>query len=256
MEWKLAYAHHDACCTKEYCTIAEIEGSGFPIIPAVVPGNFELDLMREGLLEDLYYSTNTLKAQELEDVHLWYYTTVEVTDSNQYLEFEGIDTFADIYVNGRLVKSADNMFLPWQVEAPWLMAGAGNVSGEGECAENVTNRIRGVETHGEPEEPQPLNEIVVHIKPAVLEVRKYPVPVASNSLEYNAPSLYARKAASMYGWDIMPRIVSAGLWKNVTLKTRKPDRINEFFMAVNRLNLEKESAELRFCVNVDIISEI
>ena len=111
MEWKLAYAHHDACCTKEYCTIAEIEGSGFPIIPAVVPGNFELDLMREGLLEDLYYSTNTLKAQELEDVHLWYYTTVEVTDSNQYLEFEGIDTFADIYVNGRLVKSADNMFL-------------------------------------------------------------------------------------------------------------------------------------------------
>lgn len=252
MEWKLAYAHHDVCCTKEYCTIAEIEGSGFPIIPAAVPGNFELDLMREGLLEDLYYSTNTLKAQELEDVHLWYYTTVEVTDPNQYLEFEGIDTFADIYVNGRLVKSADNMFLPWQVEAKWRMAGAGNVSGEGEWAESVTNRMRGVETHEDSEEPQPLNEIVVHIKPAVLEVRKYPVPVASNSLEYNAPSLYARKAASMYGWDIMPRIVSAGLWKNVTLKTRKPDRINEFFMAVNRVNLEEESAELRFYVNVDM----
>ncbi len=51
-------------------TIAEIENSGWDIVPAVVPGNFELDLMREGKIEDLYYSTNTLKAQELEDVYL------------------------------------------------------------------------------------------------------------------------------------------------------------------------------------------
>ena len=147
---------------------------------------------------------------------------MKVTDPHQYLEFEGIDTYADIYVNGCLVKSTDNMFLPWQVEAPWRIGGG------------------------------PSNEIVVHIRPAVLEVRKYPVPVACNSLEYNYPSLYARKAASMYGWDIMPRIVSAGLWKNVTLKTRKPDKINEFYMAVNRVDLGEETAELRFYANVDM----
>ena len=241
MDWKLAYAHHDGCCTKEFHTIEEIEASGFPIIPAIVPGNFELDLMREGLLEDLYYSTNTLKAQELEDVHVWYYTKAVVTEPDVYLEFAGIDTFADIYVNGKLVRSTDNMFLPYQVEAPWHIsdaetemvecAGCARKSmAEGVCCEN---------------------EIIVHIKPAVLETRKYPVPVSCNHQKYNASSLYARKAASMYGWDIMPRIVSAGLWKDVTFKKKKRDRINEFYLAVNNVNLEKATAGVRLYINVD-----
>ena len=104
MEWKLAYAHHGQCEGVEPKTISEIENSGWDIIPAIVPGNFELDLMREGKIEDLYFSTNTLKAQELEDVHVWYYTTVEIENKEQYLHFEGIDTYADIYVNGEWVK--------------------------------------------------------------------------------------------------------------------------------------------------------
>ena len=45
---------------------------GFEILPASVPGNFELDLMKASKIEDLYFSTNTLNAQRLEDVHVWY----------------------------------------------------------------------------------------------------------------------------------------------------------------------------------------
>ena len=219
MNWKLVFAHHEACSNKELSTIAALEKSGFPVLPAMVPGNFELDLMKAGLLEDLYYSTNTLKAQELEDVHVWYYTTVKITSPEQYLDFAGIDTFSDIYVNGKLVKSTNNMFLNYEVNADWIMGD---------------------------------NEVVVHIKPAVLETRKYPIPVACNSFKYNASSLYARKAASMYGWDIMPRIVSAGLWKDVELKSRKADKVNEVYLAVNEIDLENETAKVRFYVNVDM----
>lgn len=219
MNWNLVFAHHEVCSNKEFSTIAALEKSGFPVLPAMVPGNFELDLMKAGFLEDLYYSTNTLKAQELEDVHVWYYTTVKITRPEQYLYFAGIDTFSDIYVNGKLVKSTDNMFLPYEVDADWIMGD---------------------------------NEVVVHIKPAVLETRKYPIPVACNSFKYNASSLYARKAASMYGWDIMPRIVSAGLWKGVELKSRKPDKINEAYLAVNEIDLENKTAKVRFYVNVDM----
>ena len=219
MNWKLVFAHHEACSNKVFSTIATLEESGFPALPAMVPGNFELDLMKAGLLEDLYYSTNTLKAQELEDVHVWYYTTVKITSPEQYLYFAGVDTFSDIYVNGKLVKSTDNMFLPYEVDADWIIGD---------------------------------NEVVVHIKPAVLETRKYPVPVACNSLKYSASSLYARKAASMYGWDIMPRIVSAGLWKGVELKSRKPDKINEVYLATNEIDLENRTAKVRFYVNVDM----
>ena len=46
MDWTLAYAHHEDCINSEYHTIEALEHSGFDIIPAAVPGNFELDLMR------------------------------------------------------------------------------------------------------------------------------------------------------------------------------------------------------------------
>lgn len=219
MEWKLTYAHYDDWGNKELCTILDLQNSGLEIIPANVPGNFELDLMRSGKLEDLYYSTNTLKAQELEDVHLWYYTTVEITNSNQYLCFEGIDTYADIYVNGELVKSTDNMFLSYDMFANW----------------NIGK-----------------NEVVVHIKPAVLEARKHELSARCFASKYNYASLHTRKAPHMYGWDIMPRIVSAGIWKPVSLKEKKEDCIREVYAGTNIIDLEQNTAQLRFFVTTDI----
>lgn len=219
MEWKLAYAHHEQCKSVQLTTIAEVENAGFSVIPACVPGNLEVDMMRAGVLEDLYYSTNTLKAQELEDVHVWYYTTVEMTTQAQYLHFDGIDTYADIYVNGALVKSTDNMFIGYDVFAPWKMGA---------------------------------NEVVVHIKPAMLEARKEDLAAVCYSMNYNYASLRTRKAAHMYGWDIMPRIVSAGIWKEVSVKERKTDCIREVYLGTNSVNLENKTAQLRLCVNTDM----
>lgn len=218
-EWKLAYAHHEDCKNAELRTIAEVEKSGLEIVPAIVPGNFELDLMRAGKLEDVYFSTNTLKTQELEDVHLWYYTTVKITNKNQYLCFEGIDTFSDIYVNGELVKTTDNMFLSYDVFANWDI--------------------------GE-------NEVVVHIKPTMLEARKFDLPARCYAFKYNYGALHVRKAAHMYGWDIMPRIISAGIWKQVTLKEMKADRIKEVYVGTNCVDLEEKTAQLRFFISTDI----
>ena len=218
-EWKLAYAHANSWKEAQYSTIQDLKNSGLEIIPANVPGNLELDLMRAGKIEDLYFSTNTLQAQELEDVHLWYYTTVEITNSNQYLRFEGIDTYADIYVNGELVQSTNNMFLPYDVIADWKIGG---------------------------------NEIVVHIKPAVLEARKHELSARCYAFKYNYASLHTRKAPHMYGWDIMPRIISAGIWKPVVLKEKKQDCIKEVYAGTNQIDLEKNTAQLRFFVTTNI----
>lgn len=219
MEWKMAYAHHADCKGKEFSTIEALKSSGFDVLSASVPGCLELELMKVGKLEDLYYSTNTLKAQELEDVHVWYYTTIEIKEPNEYLSFEGIDTFADIYVNGKLVKTTDNMFLPHEVRAEWNMGA---------------------------------NEIVVHIKPTMLEVRKIPLFAGCYAQHYNYASLYVRKAAHMFGWDILPRIVSAGLWKPVVVKQDKEDKINEVYLGTNRVDLERNAAQLRIYVNTDL----
>jgi hypothetical protein len=44
-------------------------------------------------------------------------------------------------------------------------------------------------------------------------MRKYVHPAISFAQKYNYPTLYARKAAHSFGWDIMPRIVSVGYGK-------------------------------------------
>lgn len=216
MEWKIAYAPNFECADKKYTAVEELYKSGFEIINASVPGNFELDLMNAGKIDDLYYSTNTLKAQKLENMHIWYFCRFKA-EENQFLRFEGIDTVADIYINGEFVKSTDNMFMAYDVYADLK---------QGE------------------------NEVVVHIKPAMIESRKYLPPVGCTTLKYGNPTLYLRKAAHMFGWDIMPRIVSAGLWKEVKLCTKKTDRINEVFFATNKI--DKEKAFMRFYLNADI----
>ena len=208
MKWNLAHAPNNECVGKIYKTVSDIESAGFDIIPAAVPGCLELDLMTA---EEIYFSANTLKVQEFENQHLWYFTRLTAAPG-EYLRFEGIDTFADIYINGELKAGSDNMFLPVEVDLP-----------AGEC------------------------EIVVRIKPTMIEARKYASPAGSNALAYTYPSLYVRKAAHMFGWDIMPRIVSAGLWKEVKLLKRKPDRLKEVFFATH--SVSETSAHMRFHVN-------
>lgn len=226
MQWNVAYAHHQQCCQKHYSTIEELEQSGFDIIPAQVPGALELDLMHAGRLPDLYFGTNTLLAQKLEDVHAWYYTKVRIDDPSQYLHFEGIDTFSDIFVNGVLVQSTCNMHLAYDVDANWIM--------------------------GE-------NEVVVHIKPAMLQARAFALPASCFALKYNYPSLYVRKAAHMFGWDIMPRIVSLGIWRDVTLCRKKTDKIKEIYLVTDRIEMRSPTvhdAHMRFFMNADLSGTI
>ncbi len=184
-------------------------------IPATVPGNFELDLMAAGLLPDLYFGANTLVAQDHEYTHLWYCRDFEVdaVTGDEVLRFDGLDTVADVCLNGRLIGRADNMFIPHSFKAEGLVTGR--------------------------------NSIVVHISPAVLEARKRSFGAASASaLPYNYDSLTLRKAAYMYGWDIMPRIVSGGIWKPVWLYTPAKDEIKELYIRTEHADGSRASIKV------------
>ena len=217
--WRLAYAPHSECARTTLTSIADIEKSGFDTLSATVPGNFENDLMNAGRLPDLYYSTNTLAAQRLENRHIWYYTTFDAESTDSYLHFEGIDTLADIYVNGELAAVSENMYLPVDVYGK-LHVGS--------------------------------NEVVIHIKPVCIETRRYPLPVSCSSLKYNYPAISVRKAPHMFGWDIMPRIVSAGIWKDVHLEPMKKDKINEVFFLTHTVDLAAQTAGIIFYLNADL----
>lgn len=215
--WRLAYCENQDCRHLVVRSQKDIDRFGFPVIDAEVPGNFELDMMRAGLLPDLYYSENTLLAQRLENLHLWYFTEFDLTDPDVVLHFEGVDTITDIYVNGELAGSHDNMYTGFDI-APTFCVGH--------------------------------NEVVVHIKPAALEARRRELPPSSTAMRYTFPTLVLRKAAHSFGWDIMPRIVSGGIWKPVTLIRKKRDCIRHVYVATT--DMSGDRAILNFHISVDV----
>lgn len=217
--WKICYEENSKCQGIEIRTIEQLRTMKFREIEGHVPGNFELDLMAADKLEDLYYSTNTLKAQRLENMHVWYYTYFQVSDVDSYLNFEGIDTICDIYINGELCKSTDNMFMEYKVYGNFFVG---------------------------------VNELLVHIRPVCIESRKYKLSASCFAQKYSYASLYSRKAAHMFGWDIMPRIVSCGIWKPVTLCPAEKDKITDLYIMTASVDREKNRAELRISINVDV----
>lgn len=94
------------------------------------------------------------------------------------------------------------------------------------------------------------HEVVVHITPTMLEARPYTPPAVCYAQKYNYASLYVRKAAHMFGWDIMPRIVSAGLWKEAILLEKKEDKIKEVYFAATKI--QEKSATILFYLNADL----
>ncbi len=221
--WKLYYEQN---CnlnnqTENITAVSDLEKSGFKKIDAKVPGNFELDMQNQGLLPDLYFGKNPLKARELENLHLWYTTKFITKDINKelYLHFEGIDTFADIYLNGKFIGHTDNMFIAHEIKADNLICGE--------------------------------NELIIHIKPVFLEARKNTMGAGILFHQpYNADSVTVRKAPHMFGWDIMPRIMSGGLWRSVYLIEKKPNHIDDIY--ISAIRADKERGTFHFYYNVSV----
>lgn len=220
--WRLAFCENRSC--REFAgkvtTFAALKAHGLTAIPAAVPGSLELDLFAAGLIEDPFFGDNAWKLQKLENLHAWYACEFDLPEPSpgQYLEFAGLDTAADLYLNGELIRSVDNMFLCYEVPAAFR---------------------RGK------------NELLIHFKPACIEARRYPLPASCYASPYNYQSLSLRKAAHMFGWDIMPRIVSLGIWKPVSIKQREPDAIRELFLYCCSIDREAERANCRAVFRFD-----
>lgn len=210
-------------------SIDEILNSPYETVPAAVPGNFELDLFRAGKISDPFYSTNILRLQELENRHLFYTLKFDIpstfdfpseefdphtiSDANvPILRFEGLDTVAKILLNGSYLGYAENMFLAHEFPCS-------NLKKEG-------------------------NELIIHILPTCIHARNHALTPANFAQYYNYASLHVRKAAYMFGWDIMPRAVSGGIWKPVSLITKQAERLDQTYLYVNSLDAAQRIARL------------
>ena len=190
-DWSLAYIPNKQVKSENVVltTPSEVKVGGYPTIRASVPGNYELDFMREGLLDDVYVGANSVKTQAFENLHFYYFTEFDYevkSDKDAFLVFGGIDTVAEIYLDGKKLAFVENMFHEHRFSLKDVKAGK--------------------------------HTLLVHILPVTIYARQFEIPAMCFGLKYNHDGIMVRKAGSMFGWDIMPRLVSAGLWKPVTIE--------------------------------------
>ena len=100
---------------------------------AKVPGTVHQDLLNHNRIPNPFYGMNEEAVQWVENED-WMYRTSFVVNEQQLsrdaavLEMDGLDTYADVYLNGALILHADNMFVGHKIEVkPVLRKGVNHL---------------------------------------------------------------------------------------------------------------------------------
>ena len=180
--------------------------------PATVPGTVHTDLIANEIIEDPFFRLNERGVQWV-DKEDWMYeteltaTAAETSSSNQELVFYGLDTYADVYLNGESILNANNMHRTWRVNVKGLL-------------KSGSNKL----------------EVYFHspIKIDLPKCDKYsygfntgPDQSQNGGIFDKLVSIFARKAGYHYGWDWGPRLVTSGIWRDVVLETWNGTRIDD-----------------------------
>lgn len=226
-DWKLLYTEDNGSDIECRSFNDAAEMAEKPLISASVPGNFELDLFKAGILtKDPYSGDGCLELVKFEYCHIFYGCTFEWKDDIKpgesiMLCAEGIDTVADIYLNGEKIGSCENMFIEHRFGLNGIKRGK--------------------------------NEIFIHIKPVVLEARAYTDSVGVGMMPYSYEAAYIRKAAHGFGWDIAPRAVSGGIWRPIYIVKEHRPNIKECYLIADKYNAETKvgTAHLRYIIDIE-----
>ena len=89
-------------------------------LSASVPGDINNDLFKAGIIEDPYFGTNHKKIGWVIREDFTYETQFSAENAcgsdEVYLNFDSVDLFSEIYLNGVLLGKTENMFLKYRFE--------------------------------------------------------------------------------------------------------------------------------------------
>ncbi|MDX1283439.1 MAG: glycoside hydrolase family 2 protein, partial [Draconibacterium sp.] len=195
-------------------------------LPAEVPGTVHTDLLANGKIEDPFYRLNELDQQWIDKVDWEYKTNFslnrEIFKRDKIeLDFKGLDTYADVYLNGEQILSADNMFREWIVDVK-------------ESLQEDENELHIVFR-------SPIKEGLIKY-----DANEFVYPGAENDQAERGEveggkrvSIYTRKAGYHYGWDWGPRLVTSGIWRPVYLNAWDEAKIENLQIVQNTVSEEK-----------------
>lgn len=163
---------------------------------ATVPGTVQSDLIKSGKIENPATGNNEPRIQNIGRQY-WVYRTIINLDKVKFKEpllvFEGIDTHADILIDGIKVAESHNMFVKKEVSIPLAFRDG-----------NHTLEVRFF--------PAERYDSLSFLKDKIGRIPD--------------KRTFSRKAGYHYGWDWGPKVVTVGLWKPVYLIENSMPRIS------------------------------
>ena len=160
-----------------------------------VPGSAMDTFCKEGILPDPYYGMNEYKWTEFWkndfDIRSTFSVSAEEIASEEILlTFYGIDTVADVFLNGKKLGHTENMHRTWVYQVKELVK-----EGENLLELHIASPVKFIEAY-KPEKGREIHLTNTGTTPG---------------------SQYIRKAHSMFGWDWGPKLPDAGLFRGVEL---------------------------------------
>jgi len=162
-------------------------------LPASAPGVVQLDLMAAGRIPDPFLGLNENQVQWVGERDWLYRCSFEaapetLSQAQVELCFDGLDTYATVWLNGQSILVSDNMFVPQRVP--------------------VKGQLRAGR-----------NELQFLFESALRRGKAIEAQLGQRAL-WNGDSsrLYVRKAQYHYGWDWGPTLMTAGPWREVRLE--------------------------------------
>jgi beta-mannosidase len=202
--------------------ISGYDESGTRKIDAVdgrVPGQVHPDLQRAGLIADPFWRDQADLCQWVETYEWRYFRTFQLPKDFPrgwvVLQFDGLDTFATVLLNGKEVGKTDNMFIPHEFE--------------------VGRRLR-----------EGLNTVEVRFAPAVASVKDKPHQQQFAVFDDTGARTYIRRMQCGFRWDWVHRFVSAGIWRPCRLAAYPEARVEDVFAYTKTLT--RECAEVEIAV--------
>ncbi len=171
-------------------------------LPANVPGGVHTDLITAGEIPDPFYGTNEEQLQWVAEKNweyrkFFYPTQALLQQEHIGLVCEGLDTLAEVRLNGRILGQANNMFRPWRWEIKSLLK-------EGENKLEILFRS--------PVQYVRSRERVKRMRAMDMGIRGGP---------------HMRKSPSHFGWDWGPRLPCIGIWQDIRIEGRSRGRLDE-----------------------------
>ena len=199
---------------------------------STVPGTNFNTLLTHNIIEDPFYRDNEQHVQWVEERD-WEYRLHFNFDKNNdphsqvELVFEGLDTYADVYLNSTKILEANNMFVTWRVPCLALLQNGQN------------------ELHIKFESP-----ISKALPIADATGITYP---ADNDKTPQKLSVFTRKAPYHYGWDWGPKLVTSGIWKPVWLHCWDKAKIIDTYFETTLLG--EESARVTTHLEIQAVEK-